>query len=218
MDIHNEPDKFASDFVFGVSITYKERGTINNIFFDLEKVKKEPNEEVFKRLKKAIDIAKENVGKYSLFKYTTGIKSMYSLSAYEGERFKINVDSNKSSKISILVESYDRNQGSGIATKEINQLMDFLSVETNAPFWNTGEISEDEVQEIGREIFQEDDTFIDGLSYINGHLVMSKEGKQIVEKIVNLKNEDDKASSLFLKASNHFHTARKYHAQFHNII
>ncbi|MDM5040955.1 hypothetical protein PV770_25935 [Bacillus sp. OR-18] len=216
MDIDNDPNNFPSNLVFAVSVSYKERGTIKDIFFDADT--KVPNKkEVFERLKKTVNSAKQNIGNYSFFQYSTGIKSMYSLSSYEGERFSIKIDSEKISKLTIRVESYDENQGSGIATKKINQLMDFLSVETNAPFWNTDELDEDVSEEIGKEIYQEDEEFIDGLSYKDGHLVLSREGKDFVEKLVNLENEDDQAMSLFLKACHHFHTARRYHAQLENI-
>lgn len=218
MDIDNDLENFPSKLVFAVSISYKERGTIKDIFFDLLKENKLPNKkEVLQRIEKAVNSAKQNLGKYSFFQLGTGIKSMYSLSTYEGERFNIKVDSKKCSKLSIIVESYDKNQASGIATKKINQLMDFLSVETNAPFWNTDELNEDVSEEIGKEIYQEDEEFIDGLSYKDGHLVLSREGKDFVEKLVNLKNEDDQAMNLFLKACHHFHTARKYHVQLENV-
>ncbi|MDM5198976.1 hypothetical protein QUF79_13190 [Fictibacillus enclensis] len=212
MDI--DPNNFPSNLVIAVSVSYNERGTIKDIFFDAET--KVPNKkEVFERLEKAVNSAKQNIGNYSFFQYSTGIQSMYSLSSYEGERFSIKIDSEKISKLTILVESYDENQGSGIATKKINQIMDFLSVETNAPFWNTKELFGDE--ENINEIYQEDEEFIDGLSYRDGHLVLSREGKNFVEKIVNLNNDEDEAISLFLKACHHFHTARKYHAQLENI-
>lgn len=218
MNIDNDPDNFPSKLVFAVSISYNERGTIKDIFFDALKETQIPHKnEVFERLEKAVNTAKQNVGNYSFFQYCTGIKSMYSISSYEGERFNINVDSKKCSKLSIIVESYDKNQASGIATKKINQLMDFLSVETNAPFWKTNELEEDASEQTGKEIYQEDEEFIDGLSYKDGHLVLSREGKNFVERLVNLKNEDDQAMSLFLKACHHFHTARKYHAQLENI-
>lgn len=218
MDIDNDPENFPSKLVFAVSISYKERGAIKDIFFDLLKENKLPNKkEVLQRIEKAVNSAKQNLGKYSYFQLDTGIKSMYSLSNYEGERFNIKVDSKKCSKLSIIVESYDKNQVSGIATKKINQLMDFISVETNAPFWKTDELDEEVSEESVKEIYQEDAEFIDGLSYKDGHLVLSREGKDFVEKLVNLKNKDNQAMNLFLKACHHFHTARKYHAQLENI-
>jgi hypothetical protein len=217
MDIDNDPKNRPSQLVFAVSVSYEERGTIKEIFFDFLKENQVPNKkEIFQRLEKATNSAKQNVGRYSFFQFNTGIKSIYSLSNYEGERFNIKGDSTKCSKLSIIVESYDNNQASGIVTKKVNQLMDFLSVETNAPFWNT-KLDEEVTEEIGREIYQEDEEFIDGLSNIDGRLVLSKEGKDFVEKLVNLNNEDNQAMSLFLKACNHFHTARKYHAQLENI-
>lgn len=218
MDIDSAPNKMVSDLVFAVSITYAERGTIKDIFFDLVDKKSIPDqEEVFKRIEKSVSKAKGNVRNYTLFGSWMVLRSMSGLSSYKGERFSIETNLSKSAKVNILVESYDINQSIGIGTKKINQMMDFLSVETNAPFWFEQENSGSGFRDTDKEVYQEDPEFIDGLSSKDNFLIISKEGKKLLEKIVSLDTEENKSLSLFLKACHHFHTARRYNAQIENI-
>ncbi|PFH83596.1 hypothetical protein [Bacillus sp. AFS088145] len=204
---------------FEVSITYKVRGSIENIYFEIKEDTKVTNlKEVNRRLKKTINSTRDNIGKYKFFQFTTSIKStLMPLAPYEGEKYYNRIDATSNySHISVIVEAYDGNQGEGIAHRKINQILDFLAVETNAPFWECDGF-EEKLELAYSEIYQEDEGFIDGFSSENGFLVISREGKNFIQKIVNLCNEEDESIDLFIKACNHFHTARKFQAQIENV-
>lgn len=216
MDIDNDEDKLLSDLIFNVSISYKKKGTINNIIFELLEGKKVGNlKQINQRIKEVVQKAKENLGEYDIGSYKVGIKSIYSLNAYEGKNFKINHGIKNTSNLNIPILAYDENQGDAIATKKINQVLDFLSVETNAPFW-----SAQVVEEKGnntKETYQEDEDFIDGLSFNNGYIVISKVGKSFLDHLITYKDNENTNMEIFLNACHHFHTARRFHAQHENI-
>jgi hypothetical protein len=100
--------------------------------------------------------------------------------------------------------------------QKINQLVDFLSVETNAPFRLTKAPSMDKTIVFGNELFQDDD-FIDDFPIKNGYLVISKEGKEFIDKLTSIEHEVSLEVDLFLKACSHFHTARMLEEQMHDI-
>lgn len=87
--------------------------------------------------------------------------------------------------------------------------MSFLSLETNAPYmWQ--EHTEKHGRMLETEIFHTDNNFIDGVPIVDNYIVLSKEGKLFLDKILNPDERDDENLDLFLKACHHFYTAKRY--------
>lgn len=194
-----------------VSITYKERGTIKDTFFELpDKFDAIPKSmPLYHRLKAVVRNAKLNIGQHISFQFSPVFFTNKPLATYEGKYFKTEIVDNALTRFRFEIKGYDRNQVGGKAFKKLSQVMDFLSVETNAPFFKN-KYKEDDGRILETEIFQEDDDFIDGLSVVDNYIVISKEGKHLLDKILNPDAKDDENLDLFLKACHHFYTARKY--------
>lgn len=198
-----------------VSISYKQKGTINNLYFELGKDRQEipKNSELSNRLKKVVRLAKSNQGEFSFFRCSVSIEAYYPIASYESEFFKTEILSKEGTQLSFLTKAYDQKQINGISSKKIKQIMDFLSLETNSVFWR-GKTSSLELEKkvLTNELFQ-DDEFIDGMPIKEDCIVLSREGKQFLEQIINPHNQLSKDVEMFLKACHHFHSARKYDEQ-----
>jgi hypothetical protein len=209
-----------------VGITYKNNGSIIKLFFgytgtkyeyrgeEEEDLKKES--ELGQRLEKVVRKARRGMGKFKDFITTPTIQSLFPLSSYEGQNFKTEIVADSITKIYFPISAYDENQVEGKITHKTNQLMDFLSVETNVPFWVTSipEIENQETKIFADEAYQEPD-FIDGFSVKDGYLTISEEAKDFLSYIIR-NNEENEDLQIFLNACSHFHTARKYDAQIYD--
>ncbi|GMG75483.1 hypothetical protein ShirakiTB12_39510 [Priestia megaterium] len=202
-----------------VSITYEKKGTIKNLYFELEgELQTIPKSmELHHRIKKVVKIAKSKVGNYNTFQYAPVIFTHRPLASYKGNYFQTKIVKENLTKVEFQIQGYDSNQASGKATKKLKQIMDFLCVETNAPFWEDKYINEPQ-KTLDKEIFQVDEDFIEGTPAINNYIVLSKEGKRILDKIICPDKQESADLQLFLKACNHFHTARKYDSGLFNSI
>lgn len=198
-----------------VSISYKQKGTINNLYFELGNDRQEipKNSELSNRLKKVVRLARSKQGEFSFFRCSVPIESYYPIASYESEFFKTEILSKEGTQLTFLTKAYDEKQVNGISSKKIKQIMDFLSLETNGVFWR-GKTSnmEQEKKVLTNELFQ-DDEFIDGMPIKEDCIVLSREGKQFLEQIINPHNQLSKDVEIFLKACHHFHSARKYDEQ-----
>ncbi|MGF9741431.1 hypothetical protein ABEX38_29115 [Priestia megaterium] len=198
-----------------VSISYKEKGTINNLFFELGKERQEipKNSELISRLKKVVRLARSNQGEFSFFRCSVSIESYYPIAPYESEYFETQILSKEGTQFTFLTKAYDQKQVKGISSKKIKQIMDFLSLETNGVFW-IGKTStiEQEKKLLSNDLFQNEE-FIDGMPIKEDCIVLSREGKQFLEKIIDPNNQLSKDIEMFLKACHHFHSARKYDEQ-----
>ncbi|WP_349346280.1 hypothetical protein [Priestia megaterium] len=198
-----------------VGVTYKEKGTINNIYFLYSH---EGNEivkgtELYNKLRKVIKVTKEGVGKLGLGIGNMAVHSYVPLRSYQGNNFAIDAMVNGKTKISCVVKAYDENQSRGYLRQKVSQIADFLSVETNAPFRSPKKPSMDEIISFQEESFQEDENFINDLSIKGDYLVISKEGKKFIDKITNIDQDLNPDLEIFLKACSHFHTARMQEEQ-----
>ncbi|KWU58956.1 hypothetical protein AWW70_19165 [Bacillus mycoides] len=193
-----------------VGISYNEKGSINNIYFLAEHGKKEivKGTELFQRLKKVTTAAKQNVGQCDTLYFRTAIKSFYSLVSYRDENFTIEPMVGDVSEFSFGVKAYDRNQAKGFVTQKKKQLMDFLSVETNAVFESVNWWEEGLIENPKLEVFQEED-FIDDHSVKEDYFVISEKGKKFVNILTDTEQDLNPEIELFLKACSHFHSARK---------
>jgi hypothetical protein len=193
-----------------VGITYKDKGSINNIYFLIGYEGKEVKKgtELYQRLKKVVNSAKNNIGNHDIFYFRTVIQSYYPLMSYTADNFTINPINDEMFEFTFGIKAYDRNQAEGFAAQKVKQLMDFLSVETNAVFQSANPDDNDNTQNTHMELFQEED-FIDDYSVQDGYLVISKQGKQFINLITDLEQRISPEIELFLKACSHFRSARK---------
>ncbi|MED0998354.1 hypothetical protein P4T34_23345 [Bacillus mobilis] len=193
-----------------VGITYKEKGSINNIFFMADHGEKEIQKgtELYQRLKNVVNVAKQNVGKLDTLYFRTAIQSYYSLNSYRTENFTIHPMIDNMSQFSFGVNAYDRNQASGFVAQRVTQLMNFLAVETNAVFDRVNWVEDGLIESNESELFQEED-FIGDHSIKEEYLVISVEGKEFINILTNSEQDLSPEVELFLKACAHFHSARK---------
>ncbi|WP_019413860.1 hypothetical protein [Paenisporosarcina sp. TG20] len=170
-----------------VGITYKEKASINNIYFLQNHGKEDIQKgtELYNRLKKVVKVTKESVGKYQAILMQATIKAYYPIMSYIGESFVILPMVDGDSQFSCIINAYDVNQASGYFTRKVNQVMDFFSVETNAIFRRPNTRPNEETVTIEKQIYQDDSEFMDDLSLVDDYLVISKEGKQLIEQIAS---------------------------------
>jgi hypothetical protein len=200
-----------------VGITYREKGSINNIYFLLNygKSEVEKRTELYKRLNQVVKATKESIGKHQAFYMTTTIQGYHPIMYYRGKNFAIEPMIDKKNKFSCIIKAYDVNQGSGFLAQKVTQLLDFLSVETNAIYRRPNKIHIEETIPFENEIYQEDDEFIDDLSLQDGFIVISREGKEMIEKITDI-DQLSPELELFLKACSHFHNGRAMEEQLYH--
>lgn len=212
--------------VLMAGVTYKKNGSIIKLFFgysgtnyeyrgmEEEELKKES--ELGQRIVRVVRKARKGMGKYNEYHANRAIKSLYPLSSYEGNNFKIENVSDNNTKVYFSIAAYDENQIKGKIIQKTDQVMDFLSVETNAPFWTTScsEIENQETKVLTDETYQEAD-FIDGFSVRDEKLIISQEAKGFLSYLIRSSGKDEDLL-IFLNACSHFHTARKYDAQIHD--
>ncbi|KLL00090.1 hypothetical protein XJ18_06785 [Bacillus pumilus] len=198
-----------------VSISYKQKGTINNLYFELGKDRNEipKKSELWNRLKNVVRLAKSNQGDFNYFRCSIPIESYYPIASYETEFFKTEIISKESTHLSFLTKAYDEKQVKGTSSKKIKQIMDFLSLETNGVYWRGESSTVDQEKTILKNEIYQDDEFIDGMPIKEECIVLSKEGKEFLNQIINPDIQDSKDIEIFLKACHHFHSARKYDEQ-----
>lgn len=195
------------EFPLNVGIVRLKEGGIEKIFF-LEKGKNiQRGSELCHRLQNAINKAKNNLGIYNLYstkQYLTNSLGI-PLAGYKGKNFEIQPTRNGNNMCTLGVEAYDDNQATGYIVKKTRALLDFLSVETNAFFRTTNEPSD--AYKVESEVYQNPD-FMDGYPLSNNHLVISVEGKKIIDQFFGLEQKDNDLA-IFFNACKHFHSARK---------
>jgi hypothetical protein len=203
----------AGAILLEVSVSYKEKGTISNIYFDYPSSQStlDIKSSLGKQLKGVVRKARRKIGNYKEFRVTKQVKSYYPLSSYCGDQFEISKLSGEITEISFPVWAYDMNQCIGLGVQKINQIMDFLAAETNVPFWINQERIDTKAKSLLQTSYQEED-YMNGYSVQDECLIISKEGESALDYIVN-NNGQNEVLNKFLDACYHFHTARKYDAQ-----
>lgn len=136
-----------------------------------------------------IEKVKDGEVRKQLFESRGVLFSKFNLSSYQGEKFVLRPLGGNETYLSINVNEFDSNQAEGVANIRLDELISFLSVETNSTFTKgnskyKGENYSSLLQK--EEVFQNDGEFIDGLSLINNQLVISEEGKQFIDKFMTL--------------------------------
>ena len=99
----------------------------------------------------------------------------------------------------------------------MRQVLNVLSVETNSAFWplNAGQVEEDEplAKPLDKtEVFSADPDWMDDCPVQDDKLLISREAMRLIDTVAG-GGEIPEDLSIFLRACNHFHIARKYAAQ-----
>lgn len=209
------------DVIVEVGISYKTKGSINTVYFNVPKQENEPSPEkvaeLNKRLSSIIEYSKRNKPVHENFTFQTLLSSDYSLMPYRGENFSIQTKGDKESIVSFTVKAYDCNQALMKFTEKVNNLIDFLSLETNAVYKKgKAEPVTDEVEFKAEKDIYYTEMFIDKFALKDGHLMISKQGKQFIDKLTDSSLELDNDRKIFLKACSHFHTARVIELQMYD--
>ena len=213
------PYKYKNSVYFGfmdigleknieVGITYKKKGCIHDIFFidDYGRKKIEKKGEIFTRLSRVIDKAKSNVGNYKLFEANLIIDSFFSVNNYEGDNFSLLPMKNNKTQLSIAALAYDGNQVNEFLLDKAEQIMNFLSVETNAIYEMIK--SDSELDNLYEEVFENED-FIDDNPIEKNRMIISVQAKKIINVIATIDDNNSHELAVFLKACSLFHAARK---------
>ncbi|MHA7582064.1 hypothetical protein ACX12E_16985 [Paenibacillus vandeheii] len=210
-----------------VILTLSKKDAINDIVFEEYKgsgplwheISMIPKKSVlFQRMNAVINRVKDGEVRKQLFESRGVLFSKFNLSSYQGEKFVLRPLGDNETYLSINVNEFDSNQAEGVANIRLDELISFLSVETNSTFTKgsskyKGENYSRLLQE--EEVFQNDGEFIDGLSLINNQLVISEEGKQFIDKFMNHDGRSHD-TDLFLQACNHFYEARMMEEEMYN--
>lgn len=205
--------------VVQVNIYYHRKGTIKDIgfIFPKESIDENRYKEIDNSFKTIINTAKNNLHKTLTFSYKTAVSTIYkSLGYYRSGNFVIHSSSENKFNFSITTSGYDDIDAETNCNTQVISFLDLLSVETNSAFWGDKFVDQLEQKIDREEIFVEDMEWIDDYPIISEKLRLSKAGKTFLDLIA--KDELNKDKKLFLKACNHFHTARKYDAQVHDLF
>ncbi|MFC0561958.1 hypothetical protein [Halalkalibacter alkalisediminis] len=201
------------DFSIAVMISYENKGSIHNLYFESTKKNLDivKGTELYNRLKKVVKATRKKIGEYKELFIDAHIQSTSPIMPYTGENFEIKFINDKGFKMKFKINVYDEKHCGYQANKVINDVMDFLSVETDDIFWSVDEY--DNYDELKfEETFIERD-FMDENSLYWGYRTISKKGKQFLDLLTDCKRKDEEDLVLFLSACNHFHTARMQEEQ-----
>jgi len=200
-----------------ISISYKERGSIQKIFFEHSNNSPiDKNSKLGQILVKSVNSALEIRDEPKNIFFESTIKSIYPvlLFRYVGKQFIIESNARNQFTLGVQVKAYDEIDAKAEFMKKVQYVIDIISIETNIPFWFNLKFKRKKrsIKNLSLdEIFVDDVDWIDDLPIRDGYLVLSIEGKKLLDLVT--KDEITKDISLFLKACKHFHTARKYDAQ-----
>lgn len=201
-----------------VDVFYIRKGTIQTINFDFVqcKLSLDRYQELNQKIEKIIKNSKSNFNQTLKFFYRVGIYNIFlPLGYYKGNNFYIDSSQENKFNLGIATLGYDEIDAQTKCKSKILQCLDLLSVETNSPFWSDEPVDEIQ-QDVEKEVFMENLEWIDDYPVIEDKLRLSKSGKKFLDLIAG--DGLNKEQKLFLRACNHFHTARKYDAQVNNLL
>jgi hypothetical protein len=203
--------------VLQVEISYLQKGTIKTISFDFISQKPANNRirEIKQKIKIIIETSKIKLNQTSSFFFETGVVSLFqALGYYRGEAFITHFSNGNKFNLSIETLGYDELDAQTNCKSKILECFDLFSIETNSCFWIdklVGKFDEEE-----EEVFVKDLEWIDDYPLVGETLRLSEAGKNFIELIAQ--DKLDSNQELFLRACNHFHTARKYDAQVYDLL
>jgi hypothetical protein len=206
-----------------VSISYVKRGSIKSIYFYFlfppSGSLPDGNSELALNLRRAVNSALEKVNNLTSYILQVSVQSVYgAISYYTGNSFSLVPTSARDFMLALKVEGYDEIDADYQFDRKVNYIKDFLSVETNSLFESASVacvmLAEENPEffltknNIKNEFFMENQDWIDGSPRKDEYIILSKEGKELIDFITA--NNPQKPLLTFLRACNHFHGARGY--------
>lgn len=219
----NSPNYLNDYGTMRTSISYVKRGSIKAIYFDFlfppSGSPPDKNSELALNLRRAVNSALAKVNRLIPYILQVPVQSFCgAISSYTGNSFSLVPISPSDFMLALKVEAYDEIDADSQFRRKVNFINDLLSVETNSYFdiasvacvmlGEENNIFFTNNNNLKQEFFVEDRDWIDGSPKNNGYIIISKEGKNLIDFIAV--NEPQKNLLTFLRACNHFHGARGY--------
>lgn len=207
-----------------ISVTYAKRGTIRSILLNHSEDRPiDPRSELGRLLKRSVKSAVAKMGNPHRKSHLVKVEGLHAPPrCYSTDSFSFDPLSRRHFTLTLAVHAFDRTDAEPEFIRTMRQILNVLSVETNSAFWHSiaGQAEEDEplAQPLDMsEVFPADPDWIDHCPVQDGKFLISREGKQLIDVIAGGRPIHDDVST-FLRACNHFHVARKYAAQIHDLI
>ncbi len=188
-----------------VGIYYKKKGCIDRLYFDTS----EDSATVEGIIVKSLDQYKKPNQKT----LKSSVNGLHEGACFLGANFRIHPAGEKKTNIYVTVHGFDDNDIQVEHSKKLRELLSFLAVETNLPFWGEMNLFEDLVVDQTEEHFNSDLEWIDGLNLNDeGSFIVSKNGKDFIDFILD-NHEKKENYRNFIKACELFNRGRIFDAK-----
>ena len=202
------------DSTIDISINYKKKGGIKEIFFDGVEVNSVEGLKISKAVKNALQIYLNPEGYYCISVF---VKSLYfPISFYKGTFFKVIPMNETEFELTLMIYAYDEIDTKSISKIIFNNVIDILSVETNQCFWLINNKRDNLRTEEKENQFSNEDWF-DDYPIIDSKFLISEKTFILIDSFLSEIIHQQKLKK-FLNACMLFHTARKYEAQIRDYI
>ena len=207
-----------------ISVTYAQRGTIRSISFDQSKGQPvDPKSELGGLIQQSVKSAIEKMGKPNRQSCSVKVEGLFVPPRYYvGDSFSLEPISKRRFKLTMAVHAFDVTDAESESVRKMSQVLNVLSVESNSAFLPliAGQVEDDEplAQPFDKgEIFAEATDWMDVCPVRDGRILISCQGKKLIDMVAGGGPLSDDVGT-FLRACNHFHTARKYAAQILDLV
>jgi hypothetical protein len=190
-----------------VSISYKQKGVIKEIFF--KENFGEFSQENRQKILNSVDKARKNKNNLETYQFKSIFESnSLAITSYCGFHFKIDIVNDVTNSILFEAKGFDEVDAATEAKRMLVKILDFLSVCTNSIFVIASlDIStEDEFKPGDEDIFIQDFDWIDDHPRIGNYLALWEKQKKFIDNIILGKFD---LNHPFIRASSHFHSAHK---------
>jgi len=208
----------------GVSVTYVKKGSIRSICFThgLDRPV-DPQSDLGQLIQTTVEAARARMASPERKAYQVTVECLdRPLWFYEGHSFRMEPKSRRRFSLSVAVAAFDKPDAETQLIPRMRQILDLLSVETNSAFWPLlrGNDERDEPLEQAPDrsgLFVDDPNWMDDYPVRERLYLLSAEGKRLLELVAEEESLGGPIST-FMRACNHFHTARKYDAQVTDVL
>lgn len=198
-----------------VGIKYKKRDSIDEIFFTLDAEHKAIPSETAKAITALVNKAKAEFASPSQHTISTAIEVQQGIpiNPYKGELFTIIPLEDGKFTLSLTIDAYDQTDAEAEFLHTAQTVLDCLSAATNTSVSFAS--SSSQIHEIDPPLPENlffDTPWLEDYPLQNGRLAISTSFKDLIDKISKAPSLTDE-QDLFLRASRHFHFARRLEQQ-----
>jgi hypothetical protein len=190
-----------------VSISYKQKGVIKEIFF--KENFGEFSHENRRKILNSVDKAQENKNNLETYQFKSIVESdSLAIASYCGFHFKIDIADEVTNILLFEAKGFDEIDATTEAKRILVKILDFLSVCTNATFViaSLDVCVEDRFKSENEDVFNQDFDWIDSQPRIGNYLVLWEKQIKFIDNILQGKFD---LNHPFIRASSHFHSASK---------